>query len=131
MRSTVSFSPRILGKDHGFATRADSIDSTPAMALDMGLGFVSAGAALLRTRSVGMTCRASELLEWGSWKSRIFREDVVEGLGHDIVGGGGGIKAAYWSTRVAVVSSKRTDALICRLWMISSNGIVVLRGLPI
>jgi hypothetical protein len=41
VRSTVSFSPLILGEDHGFTSLADSIDSTPAMAFGVGLGFRS------------------------------------------------------------------------------------------
>ena len=62
VRSTVSFSPLILGEDHGFTSLADSIDSTPGTVLATAFGFVSGGTLLLRTRSVGRTCRASELL---------------------------------------------------------------------
>ena len=60
VRSTVLFSPLLLGDDHDFPAQADSIDSTPAMAFGVGLGFVSARTAFLRTRSVGVTRRASE-----------------------------------------------------------------------
>src|SRR5437016_5045177 len=38
------------------------------------------------------------------------------------------MKAAYWSTWVAVASSSRTEALIWRLWVISSSGMLVLLG---
>src|SRR5579883_3072143 len=36
------------------------------------------------------------------------------------------MKWAYWSTCAAVVSVRRIEALICRVWLTSSRGIVVL-----
>ena len=57
----------------------------------------------------------------------VLREDVVEGLVHHIVGGGVNKgRILVDESGQALVSSKRTDALICRIWMTSSRGILVL-----
>jgi hypothetical protein len=60
----------------------------------------------------------------------IFGEDVVQRLVDDVVGSGMDERRVLID-QVAFVSSKRTNAVIWRLWMTSSSGIVFLLGVCI
>jgi len=72
-------------RDHAFTARTEAADSTPATSFFAGCSAAPIGRAFTDTQHRGNllgVCRLQEILE-----VTVFREDIIERLIHNIVGG--------------------------------------------